>query len=57
MQLYTDDICKEKANGYYSGVLSKPNISDELTTRYNSSFDDIDLSKVLQKKDTIEKEN
>ena len=47
MQLYTDDICKEKANGYYSGILSKPNISDESTTRHNSYFDDIDLSKEI----------
>lgn len=47
MQLYTDDICKEKANGYYSGILSKPNISDESTTRHDSYFDDIDLSKEI----------
>ena len=50
MQLYTDDISKEMVNGYYSGVLSKPNISDENITRRKGYFDDIDLSKEIDLK-------
>lgn len=50
MQLYTDDISKEMVNGYYSGILSNPNVSDETTTRHNGYFDDIDLSKEIDLK-------
>lgn len=50
MQLYTDDISKEMVNGYYSDILSKPNVSDETITRHNGYFDDIDLSKEIDLK-------
>ena len=50
MQLYTDDICKEMVNGYYSGILSKLKVNDDSTTMHKGYFDDIDFSKEIDLK-------